>query len=425
MYVSCPRRSQRGPFYLDAVEGTTAGTRASGSGGAVGTGGTSSGGSGAMADRRIRWFRNGRVRWLRNGRVRWLATGGSANGGDPSGGGGIRYVGRFDTSDAAGPRFAWSGSRILANFSGTSVSAKLEDSGSNFFAVLIDGMLQPKLHPAAGMGEYPLATGLAEGTHSVELYRLTEASEGNTRFLGFTPSPGGKLLDPSAGPARGIEIIGDSISCGYGDEGPDMDCHFSPTPRTTTSRTAPSPRELRRGPRHHRLVRQRGRLQLRHRHDRARCPTLYDRILPLEPTPTWDFSRWKPEVVVVNLGTNDFSTDDDPAEELFTSSYAALLGRIRTNYPDAFILCVCAPLMDGADYDTVAGYESKVVTQMNDGRRHQGEVCRLTHRRHRLGLRLAPQRPHARRDGREATSRAQGRSRLVAPVTACAGTRVA
>src|SRR6185312_14995106 len=33
----------------------------------------------------------------------------------------VHYIGRFDTRDAAGPRFAWPGSAIVATFTGTGV----------------------------------------------------------------------------------------------------------------------------------------------------------------------------------------------------------------------------------------------------------------------------------------------------------------
>src|SRR5687767_91750 len=36
----------------------------------------------------------------------------------------IRYVGRFDTSDPAGPKVAWPGARVIVRFSGTEVKVK-------------------------------------------------------------------------------------------------------------------------------------------------------------------------------------------------------------------------------------------------------------------------------------------------------------
>jgi lysophospholipase L1-like esterase len=70
-------------------------------------------------------------------------------------------------------------------------------------------------------------------------------------------------------------------------------------------------------------------------------------------------------VVVINLGTNDFSTDKDPAQDVFVPAYVAFLTHLRDVYPDAFILPV-APLLWGDEATMVAGYLQSAVDQ-----RHQ------------------------------------------------------
>src|SRR5690348_13430135 len=82
------------------------------------------------------------------------AAGGS-NGGAGSGGAGssaaggvagsLRWLGRVDTSDAAGPRFAWSGTGFVARFSGTGLAARLDNPGTFVFKVVVDGVAQPAL----------------------------------------------------------------------------------------------------------------------------------------------------------------------------------------------------------------------------------------------------------------------------------------
>ena len=61
----------------------------------------------------------------------------------------VRFVGRIDRTDSAGPRFGWSGSGIVARFHGTSVSVSLRDPG-NYFHVLVDGTAQPTLQAMSG-----------------------------------------------------------------------------------------------------------------------------------------------------------------------------------------------------------------------------------------------------------------------------------
>src|SRR5262249_5962064 len=84
--------------------------------------------------------------------------------------------------------------------------------------VAIDGAWQSKIVTTPGAKTYPLATGLVEGKHVVELYKRSEAQNGSTRFLGFDLA-GGTLLLPPKRKARRLEIIGDSAAAGFGVEG--------------------------------------------------------------------------------------------------------------------------------------------------------------------------------------------------------------
>ncbi|MDP8998734.1 MAG: SGNH/GDSL hydrolase family protein [Myxococcota bacterium] len=71
---------------------------------------------------------------------------------------------------------------------------------------------------------------------------------------------------------------------------------------------------------------------------------LYDRTLPARADSRWDFSRWVPEVVVVNLGTNDFF-QRDLRQQVFVTAYVSLLARIRSHYPQALIVCALGPML--------------------------------------------------------------------------------
>lgn len=56
---------------------------------------------------------------------------------------------------------------------------------------------------------------------------------------------------------------------------------------------------------------------------------------------TWDFNKYQPQLVIVNLGTNDdsYCNDDEKRQEEFTKSYVEFLGVIRKYNKDAKILC--------------------------------------------------------------------------------------
>jgi len=156
-----------------------------------------------------------------------------ADGGDgcgPSNGvvaAGVRWFGRVDTTNPDQPRFSWSGTGFIARFNGTSLAAQLTISGSSqIFKAVVDDAPQAAMTGTAGQATYMLASGLPAGVHTVELYRQTEGPQGETRLMGLMVGDGA-LMDPPPGCDRLIEVIGDSITCGYGDLGTlaDTDCY--------------------------------------------------------------------------------------------------------------------------------------------------------------------------------------------------------
>src|SRR6266542_945376 len=139
----------------------------------------------------------------------------------------VRFIARVDRTDPAGARFDWSGSTILARFTGSSIGVRLSGK-ANYFDVRIDGTLQPTLVTSADKQAYPLASNLAAGPHELSVFRRTEARQGETTFMGLILDPAGALLPPPPPSGRRLEIVGDSTTCGYGDEGKDANCPFTP-----------------------------------------------------------------------------------------------------------------------------------------------------------------------------------------------------
>ena len=259
---------------------------------------------------------------------------------------GVLYIGRFDTSDAAGPKFAWSASTIKANFEGTGISTKIKSTGDNWFNVVIDGVVQKPVNtPAGATTTATLASGLTNGKHTVELVRRTEAMIGETQFLGFTVTDG-SLLAPPAESSRRIEFIGDSITCGYGNEGTSQYQSF--TAKNENAYLAYGSVTARQLGADCVVESWSGKGVYRNYGGAAGdlLPDVYSQIFPYSKTPTWDYTKWTPHVVVINLCTNDFSTGT-PDKTAFTAAYSSFVDRIRGQYPNAHIYCALGPMLNG------------------------------------------------------------------------------
>ena len=323
--------------------GTTSAGGASGTGGAAGTGGTAG---------------------ARDGGADAGLDGGNDTAGSDGGGGpaAVRLVGRFDTTDATRPSFSWSGSAMVARFQGTGATLRI-DGSPNQFTVVVDGNVASQvLKVVSGTSQYPIATGLSAGTHDVVVWKRTEGNQGSNRFLGLDVT-GGQLLAAGAAPDRRIEIYGDSITAGYGMDGAGPGCPYTPdtenhylTYAALTARTLNA--EL------HAVAWSGIGMYRNYGVSGASAdamPAVYARILASTATSTWDFAKWQPHVVVINLGTNDASTNGDPGAP-YETAYLGFVRALRQKYPNAHLLLTIGPMLDGANLTAIKGHLQKVIS---------------------------------------------------------------
>jgi lysophospholipase L1-like esterase len=276
---------------------------------------------------------------------------------------GVRWVGRVDTTTPTAPRFGWSGTGFIAQISGTGLTAAISLTASNEiynFKTVVDGTPQPAFTGPSSDNTYALASGLAAGTHTVELYRQTEGGEGTATLTGLTVADGA-LLDPPPGPARLIEVIGDSITCGYGTLGALADTDCFPTESVWDAWGSVAARTL--GAEVSTVCASgRGVVQNYDGTTIGTVPLLYPLTLANSDTPVWDF-HIEPDAVVINLGTNDINKGDPGAP--FTQTYQTLLQTVRTNYPHTYIIAILGPLLSGGNLAIIQGYIQAAVQAQN------------------------------------------------------------
>ena len=290
----------------------------------------------------------------------------------------LEYEGRINMNDSSAAEIYWPGSSIKIYFEGTSVKALLKDeSGDNYFNVIIDDDSIQILRPDTARKFYTLAENLIKGKHSVEIFKRTEWNKGKTWFYGFDLGKGTKMLDPPAVKIRMIEFYGNSITAGYAIEdfsGDSPDSIFTNNYLTYSAITA------------------------RHFKAKYSCisrsgigimaswfllimPEMYNRLDPTDTTSLWDFSKETPDIVVINLFQNDswivkmtereeykyrFGTNPPPTENFIIDAYRSFVQLIRNEYPEAHIICVLGSLSITKKGSPWPGYVKKAVTSLAD-----------------------------------------------------------
>ncbi|MBN2525008.1 MAG: hypothetical protein JXR76_01355 [Deltaproteobacteria bacterium] len=279
----------------------------------------------------------------------------------------IRYMGRVDFSNEIGPAFSHPGVNLRVRFTGTSLRVRLDDNALrqsvdtiNYFNVVVDESAPVRLKTTPGQQEYILAEKLLPGTHEVVLFKRTESSHaddlnvGKISVRGFRIDAGARLLEPSSRKLK-MEFIGDSITCGYGNElsvhNP-VDDHF--TTHNSNAYLAYGAVAARKLNAEYVAVAYSGRGVVRNYagHVSPTIPEIYLKTLPDDPNTTvWNPEDYVPDIVVINLGTNDFSEGLTPgaAVDALTQNYAAgyeaFLAKLVSYYPDAQFILVVGPML--------------------------------------------------------------------------------
>lgn len=261
-------------------------------------------------------------------------------------------VGRVEPQADGNIRLAWSATQITANFTGPKITMRMRDLGDtvdpnavgNIYNVLIDH-LPPKIvamHPQHET--YLLADDLGAGPHSLSITKRTEAFVGESLFGGFILAPEGRLLAPPPPKKRQILILGDSISAGYGNEGPNEHCHFSPL--SENADLAYGPMAGRALDAEVRLIAWSGKGLIRNRDGSSTdtMPELYRRQLPSSSPDTARIPERQPDVVLINLGTNDFAPGV-PERNAFEQAYIKLVRQIRQDAPQASLFLGLGPML--------------------------------------------------------------------------------
>ena len=255
--------------------------------------------------------------------------------------------------------FAYSGSGAEFNFKGKkceivlrgdSYASKKNDSPR--YAIYVDGQIVEKKTMDAAIEKVMVVDSENVEEHVIKVLKLSEGS--TTMSIMLINCDGDAVLSPTEEKQLKIEFVGDSITCGYGVDGKlgetfsysNEDCTKAYAYKTAQKLDADYSLVAASG---HGIIT--GYSNDGNKVLTQLMPTYYDKlgngdgaflIKHNSKTEEWDFSKYVPDVVVINLGTNDASYTKGDKEKIedYTVHYVEFLKLVREKNPNAKIVCV-------------------------------------------------------------------------------------
>jgi hypothetical protein len=287
------------------------------------------------------------------GRERWFAAD------NPT----IQYMGRVDFSNPKLPRFWDPGVVVRFRFRGPQCRIVLHDQVPDEkvhnYVVIQVGSEKAYRRKLAGRADTLTVGG--NGDHLVTICKATEGI-GWMEFAGVFADA---LLPPPALSDRKIEFIGNSITCGFGNDDSGIPCgqgEWFDQSNAWMSYGALTARAL---TAQWHLTAVSG-IGLIHSCCKMTItmPEVYDRMDSRGDQGNWNFGSYQPDVVTVCLGQNDGIQDS----VAFCSAYMGFVGHLRRVYPSARIVLLTSPMGNAALTAVLKRYIGAVVKWCGDAR---------------------------------------------------------
>lgn len=303
----------------------------------------------------------------------------------------IRYIGRIDTTNAQEYQFAYPGITIQAEFSAKKVVALLQGHSStrdnNYFNLYIDGKFERVIRISNELKSYTLYEGEQIESHVIKLVKRTEARLGIVSFFGFeTDGVINRMRMPTK--KLKIEFIGNSITCGYGIEALNQNAPFRGKTENVTKSYAYVAAERLNAEAHFTAFSGKGMYRnFGERPDQSPdMLDLHEVVMPQRKI-KWEYYRFIPHIVVINLGSNDFAPPMETNPHEFTKEYFKLVERIIAQYgDDCDIYCLNGPMLAEKESKIVESCLLKVMNTYREQGKPNIFYFRLSHQNGSTGF---------------------------------------
>jgi len=258
------------------------------------------------------------------------------------------------SSNIAGEKsyeYSWPSIYFETVFKGDSLMLKFDDD-QNILQLIVDGNA-PIIVNKPGKQDY-VVQGLTDGKHHVRLEKITETQSNTGRFHGFFSDDQAASLPKRK---RRIEFIGDSFTVGYGNTSPSQECTNEDVYATTHSQLAFGPLVAKHFNADYQINASSGFGIVRNYNGTSPDKNLIG-LYPftLHNNHYIYASDWQPQVIVIGLGTNDFSTKLNDGErwktreELqqdYVNKYTTFVKALHTKNPKAQFILMASDQTEG------------------------------------------------------------------------------
>lgn len=292
------------------------------------------------------------------------------------------YSGRVEHLNGNNVILIGSASSISFNFKGNSCAISLQSvdlvEHHNYVSLELDGNYIGRLKVEKGeLKSYSITVSKKKKTHHLSIYKSTEASNGGVLFSGTTAH----LTKISTENKKKIEFIGNSITCGYGNDTAAIPCGTGEWFDQHNAYLAYGPVLSRRLNTDFLLSSVSGIGMYRNWNDEhideAIMPEVYENLyLNRTNSKPYDFS-FQPDLVSICLGTNDLSDGDGNKarlpfnEDKFVSNYIDFIKTVYNHSPKTRIVLLNSPMVSGAKNTTLIKCLNKVIQAFENDKQHK------------------------------------------------------
>ena len=264
----------------------------------------------------------------------------------------LRITGRSNYEKGNYVILSWSSSAVTVGFVGTALEMKIWTNSFVYLDVFVDEEEYPSSEVEyINSGDSPevvsVVSGLPYGSHVVTLYKISESNYGDWYFYGLRIlGQAERGLLPKAKKRR-IEFVGNSITCGNGVLIPELDADYDFSYESSFYSYAGQTARILNAESHVICSSGHGFYVNIDGSKTDLLPVLYNKTgEPSSSAIAWDHSKWHPDVVVINLGTNDIASGKNDSAH-FVNAAVDFIRDIRSYHAKAKIVLVDGPMLTG------------------------------------------------------------------------------